>query len=121
MQFSAELASLLAFLDEDDARKAGLGLMETTLKRDMTISNEHGLHLRAAAMIARTAKDFDASIQVCHGSKTVNGKSTVGLMTLGTPRFGSITVEAEGADAVSALDAIEALLHDDAFIHQSVA
>ena len=95
--------------------------MEATLKRDMTIDNEHGLHLRAAAMIAKTAKDFEASIQVCHGCKTVNGKSTVGLMTLGTPRFGQITVAAEGEDAGSALDAIEALLQDDSFVHQSVA
>ncbi len=95
--------------------------MESTLKRDLTIDSEHGLHLRAAAMIAKTASGFDAEIQICHGRKTVNGKSTVGLMTLGTPRSGQITVFAEGEDAVSALDAIEALLHDDSFVHQSVA
>ncbi len=95
--------------------------MNTTLKRDMTIDNEHGMHLRAAAMIAKTAKDFEASIQVCHGSRTVNGKSTVGLMTLGTPQSGQIAVMAEGVDADKALDAIEALLRDDSFVHQSVA
>lgn len=92
--------------------------METPLKRDLTVDNEHGLHLRAAAMIAKTAKSFDADIHVCHGEKSVDGKSTVGLMTLGAPQSGHIVVEAEGRDAVSALDAIEALLRDAAFVHQ---
>ena len=95
--------------------------MSTTLTRDMTIDSEHGLHLRSAAMIAKTAVDFQADIQVAYGNKTVNGKSTMGLMTLGTPKSGQITVLAEGLDAGSALDAIETLLNDDAFIHQSVA
>ena len=69
-------------------------------------------------MIAKTAKSFDADIHVCHGEKSVDGKSTVGLMTLGAPQSGHIVVEAEGRDAVSALDAIEALLRDAAFVHQ---
>jgi phosphotransferase system HPr (HPr) family protein len=95
--------------------------MSTTLKRDMTVDSEHGLHLRAAAMLARTAKEFLADISVCHGRKTVNAKSTVGLMTLGTPQSGAITVEACGSDAPSALDAIQELLRAERFVHQSVA
>ncbi|MBT3192012.1 MAG: HPr family phosphocarrier protein [Verrucomicrobia bacterium] len=92
--------------------------MDTTLRRDMTIDSEHGLHLRSAAMLARTASDFMADVSVSHGPKTVNGKSTVGLMTLGTPQSGQITVTASGVDATSALDAIQSLLQDDSFIHQ---
>ena len=95
--------------------------MSTTLKRDMIIDSEHGLHMRAAAMLARTASDFQADISVCHGCKTVNGKSTVGLMTLGAERSEHITVQAIGIDASSALDAIQDLLCADVFVHQSVA
>jgi phosphocarrier protein HPr len=95
--------------------------MSDTLTRDLTIDNEHGLHLRAAAMIARTASKFKAEIEISHATKTVNGKSTVGLMTLGTPRFGVVKVAAVGDDAESALDAIEALLGDDTFVHSALA
>lgn len=95
--------------------------MSATLKRDMIIDSEHGLHMRAAAMLARTANDFQADISVCHGCKIVNGKSTMGLMTLGAEQSERITVQAIGVDASSALDAIQDLLCADAFVHQSVA
>jgi len=95
--------------------------MVTVLKRDMTIDSEHGLHMRSAAMIARKASEFQSDIQVRHGHKTVSAKSTVGLMTLGTPQAGRITVHVNGEDACLAMDAIEALLQDVAFINQSLA
>ena len=95
--------------------------MSATLECDMTIDSEHGLHLRAAAMFARTASEFIADIQVTHGCKTVNGKSTVGLITLGAPQAGMVTVQACGTDASGAIDAIQELLQADAFVNQSVA
>jgi len=89
-----------------------------TLERSMRIDNEHGLHLRAAAMVARTAADFDADIKVCYNSKTVDAKSTVGLITLGAPSSGTVLVQACGDDAHSALEAISDLLQGDDFIYQ---
>jgi phosphotransferase system HPr (HPr) family protein len=99
----------------------GKYLMSTTVTRDLTIDSEHGLHLRSAAMFAKAASQFDADIQASHGPKTVNAKSTVGLLTLGAPQAGLVRVVAVGVDADSALDALEALVRDDAFVHQSVA
>lgn len=98
--------------------KCGDRDMNTVLKRTMTLDTEHGLHLRAAAMLARTASEFAADLKISYDNKTVNGKSTVGLMTLGAPQGGLITVMADGDDAARALDGIEALLRDDAFVHQ---
>jgi len=89
-----------------------------TIEREMKIYNEHGLHLRAAAMVAKTASDFLADIKVCYNSKSANGKSTVSLVSLGTPTEGTILVQADGDDADKAVDAISSLLLDDDFICQ---
>ncbi len=92
-----------------------------TLERNMRIDNEHGLHLRAAAMVARTASDFIADIKVCYGSKSADAKSTLGLMTLGAGSSETILVQACGDDADSAINAIETLLCCDDFICLSAA
>jgi phosphocarrier protein len=89
-----------------------------TIERSIKIENEHGLHLRAAAMVARTACEFMSDIKICYNSKTVDGKSTMGLMTLGAPNDGTILVQAHGDDAAPAVDAIHSLLQDDDFIFQ---
>lgn len=92
-----------------------------TVERNMRIDNEHGLHLRAAAMIARTACDYISDIKICYGSKSANGKSTIGLMTLGAGSSETVLVQACGDDADSALGAIESLLSGDEFIYMSAA
>ncbi len=92
-----------------------------TVERNMRIDNDHGLHLRAAAMVARTASDFIADIKICYGSKSADAKSTLGLMTLGAASSETILVQACGDDADNALDAIEALLRSDGFICLSAA
>ncbi len=80
------------------------------LERNMRIDNEHGLHLRAAAMVARTASDYIADIKICYGEKSANGKSTIGLMTLGAASSETVLVQACGDDADCALNAIETAL-----------
>jgi phosphotransferase system HPr (HPr) family protein len=90
-----------------------------TLERKIEIKNEHGLHLRAAAMIARAARDFDSDIVFHYNDKTADAKSTVGLVTLGAPYSGEIVVRACGEDADCAMDAISMVLHNDDFICQS--
>jgi len=86
----------------------------------LTIPNELGLHLRAAAMFARTAGQFDSKITVRFGAKTVDAKSTLGLVTLGACRHGSVTVMARGLDADAAIAAIQALF-DRCFAEPSAA
>ena len=87
-----------------------------TLERQLRIQNEHGLHLRAAAMVAHTASDYISDIQFCYGTKSADAKSTIGLMTLGAPSSETVLVKASGDDAASALHAIERLLLCDDFM-----
>ena len=92
-----------------------------TLERNIKIDNEHGLHLRAAAMVARTASEFIADIKICYGSKSADGKSTLGLMTLGAASSEIILVKACGDDADNALNAIETLFSSESFTCLSAA
>ena len=89
-----------------------------TLERKIEIKNEHGLHLRAAAMIAKAARDFDSEIVFQYNDKTADAKSTVGLVTLGAPYSGEVMVRACGSDADCAINAISSVLHHNDFISQ---
>jgi phosphocarrier protein FPr len=63
----------------------------------------HGLHARPAAQLANAAKAHAGSVTVSLNGKSVNAKSVVALMGLGT-RFGDtleITIEGEGAEATA--------------------
>jgi len=82
----------------------------TLVEQAVTLSLPHGLHARPAARIGECARGFQADIQLVHGGKRGDARSTVALLALGT-RFGdAVTVQARGDDAEAALTAIVALL-----------
>jgi phosphocarrier protein len=76
----------------------------------LTISNERGLHARAAARFVKTAGEFAAEITVSNEEHTVPGRSIMGLLLLVAGQGSSITVAARGPDAQQALDALGALV-----------
>jgi phosphocarrier protein HPr len=81
-----------------------------TVVRVLEIVNKKGLHARASAKFVQTAERFDASIRVTRGSETVGGTSIMGLMMLAAAAGTTITVEATGAEAAAAVDALAKLV-----------
>jgi phosphocarrier protein HPr len=80
------------------------------IKRDFTISNKLGLHARPSAQLTQTAGRFASEIHIARNGRRVNAKSIMGVMMLAAG-FGSVvTVDAEGADAQAAVEAIGALI-----------
>jgi phosphocarrier protein HPr len=77
--------------------------------RVLKIVNKKGLHARASAKFVQTVERFDASVRVTRGHESVGGTSIMGLM-LGAAVGTSIVVEASGAEAAAALDALEKLV-----------
>jgi phosphocarrier protein len=78
---------------------------------EVTIVNALGLHARAAARFVKVAGGFASRIRVSRGTRTVDGKSILGLLTLAAACGVRLTVTAEGpdeADAVAALGALAA-------------
>ena len=80
------------------------------LIREMMIVNKLGVHARPAAMFVKAANRFDCDIYVEKGGERVNGKSIMGLMMLAAGPGSKLTVIAEGADAIHALNELEALI-----------
>lgn len=78
-------------------------------KKNIKIVNELGIHARPAGMIANTASRFVCDIKIIKDKIEVNAKSIMGIMTLAAGKGTLITVAANGADEVQAVEAINEL------------
>lgn len=79
-------------------------------KKIITVELPDGLEARPAAMLVQVASQYDSRIYLESGSKRVNAKSIMGMMTLGLIAGQSITVEADGVDEDQAVSEIEKYL-----------
>lgn len=86
--------------------------MSETISKNLLIQNKKGLHARASARFVQTVETFDVAITVTKDGINVGGTSIMGLMMLAASQGCSIAVSAKGADAQSAMDAIETLVND---------
>jgi phosphocarrier protein len=87
------------------------------VERIVTIQNRAGIHARPSAMLVRTAKDFKANIYLEKGNDRINGKSIMGILTLGASYGTEIKIITEGEDEEAALEAI-AKLFDSKFAEE---
>ncbi len=69
----------------------------------VTIINETGLHARPAAQFVQKASSFKADIKIKKDDKCVNGKSLLGILTLGAAKGSKITISANGEDEAEAI------------------
>lgn len=81
------------------------------IRRTLTIGNPLGLHARPAVKLTKLAKGFHAQIRVAVADgHFVNAKSPNAVMKLKARQGDEFAVEADGADAHSAVSAIVALV-----------
>ena len=78
----------------------------------VTITNQRGLHARAAARFVKLAAQFHATIWVVRNDVQVSGLSIMGLMMLAAGPGSQIELRAEGSDAEVALEALAALVEN---------
>jgi phosphocarrier protein len=78
--------------------------------RAVTVTNELGLHARAAARFVNTATRFASQIRVTRGNRTMDGKSIMGILLLAAARGTSIVISADGSDEAAAVDALAQLV-----------
>jgi len=81
-----------------------------SIVREILIKSAQGLHARPAALFVQIASKYNATINVMKGDEKVNGKSIMGILTLGAQKGSVVTIEAEGEDAERVVDDLEALL-----------
>ena len=73
------------------------------------ITNETGLHARAASKLAELASIYSATIRVGH-TKMVDGKSILALMMLAATKGTILNIEIEGGDEEKAMKSIQKLI-----------
>jgi phosphotransferase system HPr (HPr) family protein len=77
--------------------------------RTVVVNNPNGLHARPAELIVRTAARFGSKIELIKEHERVDAKSILAILTLAAVAGTRLTIEAEGADAAGALDALSDL------------
>lgn len=82
------------------------------VERELTILNRAGIHARPAANIVKTASAFKSELTFIKDTMTVNGKSIMGIITLGAPYQTKIIMRTEGKDEVALADAIQKLFEN---------
>jgi phosphocarrier protein HPr len=80
------------------------------IKRDALIVNPLGMHARPAAEFVKIAGRFKAAIEIGRGDLMVNGKSIMGVMMLAAECGATVTITADGDDALEAVEALCALV-----------
>ena len=80
------------------------------ISRNITIKNSVGLHARPATFFIQKANSYKSSIWVEKEDRRVNTKSLLGVLSLGITKDMTITLIADGADEVEALNGIEDLV-----------
>jgi phosphocarrier protein HPr len=79
------------------------------VERIVTIRNRAGMHARPAALLVKTASSFASQVYIEKDSERVNGKSIMGVITLGATFNTALKIIAEGPDEAEAVDAIQKL------------
>lgn len=80
------------------------------ITKDMKVERKDGLNVSTVALFIQEASQFDSSIYLQYGSKKINAKSIMGMMTLNVASGENISVSADGADEEAALSNIEKYL-----------
>lgn len=80
------------------------------IEKELVVKSPQGLHARPAAMFVQIASKFNSSITLKKGSERVNGKSIMGILTLGANKNSKIVLEINGDDADQVLKELEEFL-----------
>jgi phosphocarrier protein HPr len=82
----------------------------SAVTRTYRITNELGMHMRAAAAFVQTANRFAADVEVEKDGQRVNGKSLMGVLLLAAAKGTEISLTCRGRDAEAALNALGSLI-----------
>ena len=80
-------------------------------QRDVTITNNIGLHARPATFFIQKANSFKSSIWIEKDDRKVNAKSLLGVLSMGIAKGMTVTLVADGQDENVALDALVELVN----------
>jgi phosphocarrier protein HPr len=80
------------------------------IEKSIKIVNKTGLHARPAALLVKVAGKYKSDIILSKDGYEVNGKSIMGVMTLGAESGSIILIRVQGEDENEAMKALEDLM-----------
>ena len=83
--------------------------------KEVVVRCESGLHNRQATYFVQKANEYECSIWLESGSRKMNAKSLLGIMSLAIITGTTVTLSAMGTDAEAAVNALETLLLRDVY------
>ena len=83
--------------------------------KEILVTCQSGLHNKQATYFVQKANEFECMIYLEVGSRRMNAKSLLGIMSLGILSGTTVTLSATGADAEAAVNALEELLLKDVY------
>ena len=83
--------------------------------KEVVVRCESGLHNKQATYFVQKANEFESVIYLACGSRKMNAKSLLGIMSLGVVTGTTVMLTAMGPDAEAAVNALETLLKRDVY------
>ena len=80
------------------------------LSKNIIIQNKIGLHARPATLFIQKANAFTSSIWIEVENRRVNGKSLLGVLSMGLVKGMAVTLISDGIDEEAAMTALEELI-----------
>lgn len=77
-----------------------------------TIKEPVGIHARPAGLLVKEVKDYQSTVTIIKGDKSVNAVKLMALMGMGIKCGDTVTVQVEGADEETAAPALEKFFNE---------
>ena len=78
--------------------------------KEVIIKSPQGLHARPAAMLVQIASKYNSNVTIEKDGEKVNGKSIMGILTLGAQSGSKLILDIDGDDAELVARELESLL-----------
>lgn len=88
-------------------------MCENKAVRTVAVTNEEGIHARAATLIAELVRRFDARVVMVKDRERVESTDVLQVLSLGAGPGCELLLEAIGGDAEEVLDALARLFSDN--------
>lgn len=82
------------------------------ITKDITITNSSGLHARPASLWVQIASRYKSSIKIKTDSYEVDGKSILGILSLGLAAGSHFQLVVDGDDELDAVENLETLVNN---------
>lgn len=83
------------------------------IRKELVVNSSQGLHARPAALFVQIVSKYNSTVSIESGGEKVNGRSIMGLLTLGLQRGSKVVLDINGDDAEKVCPELEKLLSEE--------